>query len=184
MAGLQAGQIIGLPPVLNFGTPAMQKRVLPDIFAAKKFISLAISEPHAGSDVQGIQTSAKLSEDGKHWIVSGMKKWITKGVFLPFVRLNGSSDLPRLAPRSGYFSDYFMTAVRTGPKSLSMMLIERDDTVETRKIRTSYSSAAGTAYVFFEGTKVPVENVLGGEGNGLKGASPHRSLASTLSSAR
>lgn len=73
--------------------------------------------------------------------------------------------------RSGYFSDYFMTAVRTGPKSLTMMLIERDDTVETRKIRTSYSSAAGTAYVFFEGTKVPVENVLGGEGNGLKGAS-------------
>ncbi|GAA5922749.1 hypothetical protein JCM3775_006123 [Rhodotorula graminis] len=145
-AGCQAGMVIGLPPVLNFGDESMKKRVLPDIFAGKKFISLAISEPQAGSDVQGITTTAKLSEDGKHWIVSGMKKWIT----------------------NGYFSDYFMTAVRTGPKSLTMMLIERDDSVETRKIRTSYSSAAGTAYVFFESTKVPVENVLGGEGNGLK----------------
>ncbi|GAA6053409.1 hypothetical protein JCM3770_002311 [Rhodotorula araucariae] len=146
MAGLQAGMVIGLPPVLNFGSEKMRQRVLPDIFAGKKFISLAISEPHAGSDVQGITTSAKLSEDGKYWIVSGMKKWIT----------------------NGHFSDYFMTAVRTGPKALTMMLIERDDTVDTRKIRTSYSPAAGTAYVFFEGTKVPVENVLGGEGNGLK----------------
>jgi alkylation response protein AidB-like acyl-CoA dehydrogenase len=72
--------------------------------------------------------------------------------------------------RSGHFSDYFMTAVRTGPNSLSMMLIERDDNVETRKIKTSYSASAGTAYVFFEGVKVPVENVLGGVGNGLKGA--------------
>lgn len=50
--------------------------------SGKKFISLAISEPQAGSDVQGITTTAKLSEDGKHWIVSGMKKWITKGVLV------------------------------------------------------------------------------------------------------
>ncbi|BGO97423.1 Acyl-CoA dehydrogenase [Rhodotorula toruloides] len=147
MAGLQAGMVIGLPPILNFAPEPLRQRILPDILAGKKFISLAISEPHAGSDVQGITTSATLSEDGKYWIVSGMKKWIT----------------------NGHFSDYFMTAVRTGPKSLTMMLIERDaDTVDTRKIKTSYSPSAGTAYVFFEKTKVPVENVLGGEGNGLK----------------
>lgn len=73
-----------------------------------------------------------------------------------------------------------MTAVRTGPRSLTMMLISRadDDTegaVDTRKIKTSYSAAAGTAYVFFEKAKVPVENVMGGEGNGLKGACEHAS---------
>jgi alkylation response protein AidB-like acyl-CoA dehydrogenase len=144
--------------------------------SGKKFISLAISEPHAGSDVQGITTSATLSEDGKYWIVSGMKKWITKFVLLlfslsraarRFLFLRNSLTLACL--RSGHFSDYFMTAVRTGPKSLTMMLIERDaDTVDTRKIKTSYSPSAGTAYVFFEKTRVPVENVLGGEGNGLK----------------
>ncbi|GAA5992838.1 hypothetical protein JCM10908_001364 [Rhodotorula pacifica] len=146
MAGLQAGMVIGLPPVLNFAGEEMRKRILPDVLAGKKFISLAISEPHAGSDVQGIHTTATLSEDGKHYIVRGAKKWIT----------------------NGHFSDYFMTAVRTGPKSLSMILIERDDNVETKRIKTSYSASAGTAYVFFEGVKVPVENVLGGVGNGLK----------------
>ncbi|GAA6009520.1 uncharacterized protein JCM10292_002607 [Rhodotorula paludigena] len=149
MAGLQAGMVIGLPPVLNFGDDKLKARILPDVFAGKKFISLAISEPHAGSDVQGITTTGTLSPDGKHWIVSGMKKWIT----------------------NGHFSDHFMTAVRTGPRSLTMMLISRADdegAVDTRKIKTSYSAAAGTAYVFFEKAKVPVENVMGGEGNGLK----------------
>lgn len=61
-----------------------------------------------------------------------------------------------------------MTGVRTGPRSLTMMLIPRSDQVETRVIKTSYSHAAGTAHVFFDGARVPVENVLGGEGNGLK----------------
>ncbi|GAA6063364.1 hypothetical protein JCM10212_004410, partial [Sporobolomyces blumeae] len=146
MAGLQAGMVIGLPPVLNFGTDEMKKNVLPEILAGRKFISLAISEAQAGSDVQGMTTSATKSADGKYWIVRGAKKWIT----------------------NGHFSDYFMTGVRTGPKALTMMLIPRTDEVETRVIKTSYSHAAGTAHVFFDGAKVPVENVLGGEGNGLK----------------
>lgn len=61
-----------------------------------------------------------------------------------------------------------MTGVRTGAKKLTMMLIPRSDRVETRIIKTAYSHAAGTAHVFFEKALVPVENVLGGEGNGLK----------------
>lgn len=47
--GLQGGMVIGLPPVMNFGSPELKKRILPDVFAGKKFISLAISEPFAGS---------------------------------------------------------------------------------------------------------------------------------------
>ncbi|GAA5926562.1 uncharacterized protein JCM15063_000309 [Sporobolomyces koalae] len=145
MAGLQAGMVIGLPPVLNFGTDKMKQEVLPEILAGKKFISLAISEAFAGSDVAGMQTTAEKTPDGKHYIVRGTKKWIT----------------------NGNFSDYFMTGVRTGPKSLTMMLIPRTDEVDTKIIKTSYSHAAGTAYVTFDGAKVPVENVLAGEGNGL-----------------
>lgn len=49
-----------------------------------------------------------------------------------------------------------------------MILIPRDSTVETKVIKTSYSHAAGTSYITFDRTLVPVENVLGGEGNGLK----------------
>jgi alkylation response protein AidB-like acyl-CoA dehydrogenase len=61
-----------------------------------------------------------------------------------------------------------MTGVRTGKNALTMMLIPRTDEVDTKIIKTSYSHAAGTAYVTFDGVKVPVENVLGGVGNGLK----------------
>ena len=79
--GLLSGQVIGLPPVLNFGHPDLQARIVPDVLAGKKFICLAISEAHAGSDVFGLQTNAQKTEDGKHWIVNGTKKWITNGTF-------------------------------------------------------------------------------------------------------
>ena len=79
--GLLSGKVIGLPPVLNFGSPELQSKVVPDVLAGKKFICLAISEAQAGSDVFGLQTNAKKSEDGKHWIVNGTKKWITNGTF-------------------------------------------------------------------------------------------------------
>ncbi|SCZ87423.1 BZ3500_MvSof-1268-A1-R1_Chr2-2g04889 [Microbotryum saponariae] len=151
MAGLNAGMVIGLPPVLNFGSEKMRKEVLPDILRGKTIISLAISEAAAGSDVQGMTTKGTKTADGKYWEVTGNKKWIT----------------------CGHYSDYFMTGVRTGPGQLSMMLIPRKcetrgDGVDTRIIKTSYSSAAGTAWVTFDKVLVPVENVLGGEGNGLK----------------
>ncbi|KAK4055846.1 hypothetical protein OIO90_003101 [Microbotryomycetes sp. JL221] len=146
MAGLNAGMVIGLPPVLNFGTDEMKRTVLPDILRGKKFISLAISEAFAGSDVQGMTTTGVKSECGKYYTITGSKKWIT----------------------CGHYSDYFMTGVRTGDNKLSMFLIPRTDGVETKIIKTSYSSAAGTAHVFFDKVKVPVDNILGGESNGLK----------------
>jgi alkylation response protein AidB-like acyl-CoA dehydrogenase len=80
--GLQAGAIIGLPPVLNFGSPELKARIVPEVLSGKKFICLAISEAFAGSDVMGLKTMAKKSEDGKHWIVSGTKKWITNGQYV------------------------------------------------------------------------------------------------------
>lgn len=79
--GLQAGAVIGLPPVLNFGSPEMKAKVVPEVLSGKKFICLAISEAFAGSDVMGLQTTAKKSEDGKNWIINGTKKWITNGTF-------------------------------------------------------------------------------------------------------
>lgn len=75
------GLIIGLPPVMNFGSEELKRKVLPEVFSGKKFICLAISEAHAGSDVFGLQTYAEKTEDGKHWIINGTKKWITGGMF-------------------------------------------------------------------------------------------------------
>ena len=70
-AGLMSGSVIGLPPVLNFGSKEIKRKVLPDIFSGKKFICLAISEAFAGSDVAGLKTTATKTEDGKHWIING-----------------------------------------------------------------------------------------------------------------
>ncbi|KAA1467460.1 acyl-CoA dehydrogenase NM domain-like protein [Dentipellis sp. KUC8613] len=142
--GLQAGAVIGLPPVLNFASPELKARVAPEVLSGKKFISLAISEAFAGSDVAGLKTYAKKTEDGQHWIINGTKKWITNGVF----------------------SDYFTVGCRTDD-GFTVILVERSDGVETKSIKTSYSPAAGTAYITFEDVKVPVGNTLGPEGGGI-----------------
>lgn len=65
------GKVIGLPPVLNFGNEELKARVVPQVLEGKKFICLAISEAHAGSDVMGLQTTAVKSEDEKEWIING-----------------------------------------------------------------------------------------------------------------
>lgn len=66
-----AGSVIGLPPVLNFGSKAIKEKVVPDVLSGKKLICLAISEAFAGSDVAGLKTTARKTEDGKHWIING-----------------------------------------------------------------------------------------------------------------
>ncbi|OCH95428.1 acyl-CoA dehydrogenase NM domain-like protein [Obba rivulosa] len=142
--GLNAGAVIGLPPVMNFGAPALRDRVVKDVLSGKKFISLAISEAFAGSDVASLKTTAEKTEDGKFWIVNGTKKWITNGTF----------------------SDYFTVGCKTDG-GLTVLLIERGEGVETKHIKTSYSATAGTAYIIFENVKVPVENTLGPEGDGI-----------------
>lgn len=67
---------------------------------------------------------------------------------------------------NGHFSDYFTVGCRTDG-GFTVVLVERGDGVETKAIKTSYSSAAGTAYVTFDSVKVPVENTLGPEDGGL-----------------
>lgn len=61
-----------------------------------------------------------------------------------------------------------MTGVRTSKTGLSMLLIPRDDNVETKIIKTSYSSSAGTAFVTFDKVLVPIKYLMGEEGQGLK----------------
>src|SRR2546429_34098 len=64
-----------------FGTPAQKAKYLPDLASGKKVAAYALSEAGSGSDALGAKTSARLSEDGKHWIVNGGKMWITNGGF-------------------------------------------------------------------------------------------------------
>jgi len=147
--GLGAGFCIGLPPVMHFAPPPIRDRVLPEVLRGEKRICLAISEPAAGSDVAGMLTTAAKTPDGKHYIVNGVKKWITNGMF----------------------ADYFVTAVRTGTGrgGISMLFISRDMGVETKAIKTTYTSCAGTALVIFDNVKVPVENLMGLGNKGREG---------------
>lgn len=143
--GNMAGMTIGLTAVLNFANDeAFKKKIADEVFSGKKKICLAITEAFAGSDVARLRTTAKKTPDGKHYIVNGTKKWITNGVF----------------------SDYFVTGVQTD-KGLSVLLIERGEGVETKLIKTSYSTAAGTTYITFDNVKVPAENLLGKENQGI-----------------
>lgn len=143
--GSLSGMVIGLPCIMNYMKDEKRKKtIMDDVFAGRKKICLAITEAFAGSDVAGIRCTAKKTADGKHYIVNGTKKWITNGVFC----------------------DYFVTAVKT-EKGLSVLLIERSEGVETKPIKTSYSTTAGTTYITFDNVKVPAENLLGEENKGI-----------------
>ena len=143
--GNMAGMVISLPAVMNFcNDEALKERVTQEVLSGKKRICLAITEAFAGSDVAGMKTTAEKSKDGTHYIVNGTKKWITNGMWC----------------------DYFVTGVKT-PGGFSVMLIERQEGVETTKIKTSYSTAAATAYIKFDNVKVPVENLLHKEDQGF-----------------
>ncbi|KAI8064576.1 acyl-CoA dehydrogenase/oxidase [Gongronella butleri] len=143
--GVLGGMTISLPTVINFAKPHVKAKVVPEVLSGKKRMALAITEPYTGSDVANIKTTAKLSADGSHYIVNGVKKWIS----------------------NGQFADYISTAVRTD-KGISMLLIERTEGVETKQIKTSSAASAGTAYVEFTNVKVPIENLLGVENQGFK----------------
>eukprot|EP00928_Gymnodinium_smaydae_P043474 TRINITY_DN29113_c0_g2_i1.p1 TRINITY_DN29113_c0_g2~~TRINITY_DN29113_c0_g2_i1.p1 ORF type:complete len:534 (-),score=140.07 TRINITY_DN29113_c0_g2_i1:146-1576(-) len=148
LAGMGEGMVIGLPPVLQFGSDELKAKVGREVLRGEKRICLAITEPNGGSDVANLLTRAEKTPDGKFYKVNGTKKWIT----------------------GGCESQYFTTAVRTGgpgQNGVSMLLIERGPGVETQYIPTSYSKAAGTAYVTFEDALVPVENLIGMENMGF-----------------
>ncbi|VZH88570.1 unnamed protein product [Fusarium fujikuroi] len=140
---------IGCPPLMKFGKKELKDRIMPGILSGEKRICLAITEPDAGSDVANLTCEAKLSEDGKHYIVNGEKKWITNGIW----------------------ADYFTVAVRTGEAGMngvSLLLIERGEGVSTRRMPCQGVLSSGTTYITFEDVKVPVENLLGKQNQGFK----------------
>ncbi|KAH7126843.1 acyl-CoA dehydrogenase/oxidase [Dendryphion nanum] len=147
---LLGGYGIGCPPLIKFGKKEVVKRVLPELLSGDKRICLAITEPDAGSDVANLTCEAKLSEDGKHYIVNGEKKWITNGIWC----------------------DYFTVAVRTGGPGMngvSVLLVERSaGGVTTRRMDCQGVWSSGTTYITFEDVKVPVENLIGKENQGFK----------------
>lgn len=139
---------IGLPPVINWGSEAMKQMVAPPVLAGQKNISLAITEPGAGSDVAQLSTTAV--RDGDHYIVNGSKTFITGGMR----------------------ADWISTAVRTGDdgaRGVSMLLIPSDAEGFSRTPldRKQGWWASDTATLYFDNVRVPVENLIGEENQGF-----------------
>ncbi|KAI4247834.1 MAG: hypothetical protein LQ352_006088 [Teloschistes flavicans] len=150
-ASLTTGMSYAVPPILKFGSSRLQERFLPDLLLGRKRICIAITEPEAGSDVAGIQTTATKSPDGNFYIVNGTKKWITNGIW----------------------SSYATMAVRTsgpGPWGLSLLLVPllNHPGVTMRKIKVAGQLTSGTTFITLDDVRVPIENLIGEEGQGMK----------------
>ncbi len=145
---LSASQSIGVPvPLKLFGTEAQKKKYLPRI--AKGAISaFALTENHVGSDPAGLETSARLSDDGTHWILNGEKLWCTNGTV----------------------AEVMLVMARTGPKRMTAFIVESDwPGVEVvQRLQFMGLKAIENGLLRFHDVKVPVENVIWGEGKGLK----------------
>lgn len=137
---------IGSLPILYFGTEAQKQKYIPKLGSGELKGAYALTEPNSGSDALGARTIAKLSDDGKHYIINGQKIWITNAgfadVFTVFAKLDGDK-----------FTAFI---VERGTEGLSFG-------EEEHKMGIRGSS---TRQVFFEDCKVPVENLLGEIGRG------------------
>ncbi|KAJ5129494.1 uncharacterized protein N7515_005533 [Penicillium bovifimosum] len=148
---LNAGFAFGIAPIYKFGSKQLQERFLPELLTGKKRGCIAITEPEAGSDVANITTTAVKSADGKHYILNGSKKWITNGIW----------------------SDYATMAVRTGKPGaagLSVMVVplKGHPGVIMRRLKVGGQITGGTTYIELDDVKVPVENIIGREGDGMR----------------
>lgn len=147
---LGGGSVIGIPPVIHHGTEEQKRKWLPGLFDWTISFCLGITEPSGGSDVANIQSTAIKTPDGKHYIVNGMKKWITG------------------AP----WATHMTTAVRTGGpgfSGISVLVIPLDlPGIDIRRIPNSGQNAGGASLVVLDDVKVPAENLLGKEGQGFR----------------
>ena len=144
---------IGTLPILLYGTEEQKKKYLPDLAAGTKFGAYCLTEPDAGSDANSGKTKAKLSEDGKHYIINGQKMWISNAGFADtftfFAKIDDDKNI------TGFVIN---RSELESPESLTFG-------EEEHKLGIRSSS---TRQVFFNDMKVPVENLLGERNNGFK----------------
>ena len=145
---LSAAQSIGVPqPLKLFGTPEQKKKYLPRL--AKGAISaFALTESNVGSDPAAMGTTAVLSDDGSHWVLNGEKLWCTNGTV----------------------AELMVVMARTGPKKITAFIVEVDWPGVEVVQRLHFMGLKGieNGIIRFRSVKVPKENVLWGEGRGLK----------------
>ena len=141
---------IAILPIYLYGNEEQKKKYLPKLCSGEWFGSYCLTEPTAGSDANSGKTKAELSEDGTHYLISGHKIWISNAgfanLFIVFAKIEDDKNL------TGFIV----------PSDLSNGITLSE---EEKKLGIHSSS---TRQVFFENTKVPVENMLGERNGGFK----------------
>ena len=138
------------PYILHHANEEQKKRWLPGVVDGTKILAVAMTEPNAGSDLAGIQTTAV--DKGDHYLVNGSKTFIS----------------------NGYLSDLVITVVKTnasrGQNGVSLLGIERgmEGFERGRKLEKIGLHAQDTSELFFNDVKVPKENLIGKEGYGFR----------------
>ena len=133
------------PYLLHYGTEAQKQKYLPKLASGEMVSAIAMSEPAAGSDLQGVKTRA--IRDGDHYVLNGSKTFIT----------------------NGWHADLVIVVAKTNPaaggKGTSLFLVERGmPGFETgKRLKKIGLKAQDTAELFFNDVKLPMENLLGGE---------------------
>ena len=145
---------IGTLPILLYGTEAQKQKYLPDLAAGTKFGAYCLTEPDAGSDANSGKTKAKLSEDGKHYIINGQKMWISNAGF------------------ADTFT--FFAKIDDDDKNITGFVVNRSELENPESLTFGEEEhklgirASSTRQVFFNDMKVPVECLLGERNNGFK----------------
>jgi alkylation response protein AidB-like acyl-CoA dehydrogenase len=139
---------IGTLPILYFGTPEQKQKYIPKLITGEWAGAYGLTEPNSGSDALGAKTTARLSEDGKHYLLNGQKCWITNGgfahVYTVFAKVDGDKFTAFVVERG-------TEGFTQGPEEHKMGI-----------------KGSSTVQLYFQDAKVPVENVLGEIGKGHK----------------
>ncbi|MDX2047930.1 MAG: acyl-CoA dehydrogenase family protein [Chitinophagaceae bacterium] len=137
---------IGTLPILYFGTPEQKAKYIPKLATGEWKGSYGLTEPNSGSDALSAKTTAKLSTDGKHYILNGQKCWITNGGFADIYTVFAKIDGDKF---TGFIVERGFEGFTQGPEEHKMGI-----------------KGSSTVQLYFQDCKVPVENVLGEIGKG------------------
>ncbi len=144
---LGAHTSIGTLPIVYFGNDDQKARYLPRLASAEMIGAYALTEPHSGSDALSARTTARLSDDGRHYVLNGQKAWIT----------------------NGGFADLFTVFAKVDGEKFTAFIVERGMGVvngaDEKKLGLDGSS---TTVLMLDNVAVPIANVLGTIGEGHK----------------
>ena len=154
---LSASQSIGVPqPLKLFGTEEQKRRFFPRI-AAGGITAFALTEVNAGSDPANMTTAATPSDDGKHWVINGEKLWCTNGT---------RADLLVVMART---PDRMIDGKLRRKQITAFIVDAKTPGIEIKhRCRFMGLKAIENGWLSFTNVKVPAENILWGEGRGLK----------------